>query len=301
MITKPMLAVNMDDMEALKFPVFCTPKLDGIRAIMKNGRLVSRKFIDIPNEQIQEKFKGLPDNVDGELICVRDRVSGEGFNTTQSIVMREEKQDQKLIDTIHYYIFDYVKDDLKKGYMDRMEDLAKIKEIPGVKLLIPNQINDMDELVAYEKLCVGLGFEGIMIRTQNGPYKLGRSTEKEQYLLKMKRFEDSEAIILDFTEKEHNTNGATKDNTGHTKRSTKKEGMVGMDTLGAILVKGIKDQYKDIEFGIGSGFNDMIRQDIWDNRKKYKGAIVKYSYQPSGAKDKPRFPVFLGFRDKRDM
>jgi len=31
------------------------------------------------------------------------------------------------------------------------------------------------------------------------------------------------------------------------------------------------------------------------------GKVVKYKSQPTGVKDKPRFPVFLGFRDKVDM
>ncbi len=70
-ITKPMLAVQVENINELRFPVWCTPKLDGIRAIMKDGKLVSRKFIDIPNAQIQKKFSWLPDGIDGELIkCV---------------------------------------------------------------------------------------------------------------------------------------------------------------------------------------------------------------------------------------
>jgi hypothetical protein len=31
------------------------------------------------------------------------------------------------------------------------------------------------------------------------------------------------------------------------------------------------------------------------------GKVVKYKSQPTGVKDKPRFPVFLGFRDVVDM
>jgi DNA ligase-1 len=36
-------------------------------------------------------------------------------------------------------------------------------------------------------------------------------------------------------------------------------------------------------------------------RKKLLGKIVKYKYQEIGVLEKPRFPVFLGFRDKEDM
>ena len=77
-----------------------------------------------------------------------------------------------------------------------------------------------------------------------------------------------------------------------------KAGMVLTGTLGAVLVKDIKS---GIEFSIGSGFNDENRQEIWDNQKKYLGKIVKYKSQKCGEVEKPRFPVFLSFRDVRDM
>jgi len=57
------------------------------------------------------------------------------------------------------------------------------------------------------------------------------------------------------------------------------------------------------EFKIGSGFTEDARVKLWrerDERDELKGRLAKFKYQPSGVKDKPRFPVFLGFRNKID-
>ena len=44
----PMLASTYTG-EDLKFPVLVTPKIDGVRAIKLNGKLVSRSLKQIPN------------------------------------------------------------------------------------------------------------------------------------------------------------------------------------------------------------------------------------------------------------
>jgi DNA ligase-1 len=184
--------------------------------------------------------------------------------------------------------------------MKELGEIARKSANQGLDVifLLPKLITNITDLKEYEEECVRDGFEGVMLRTADSPYKLGRSTEKEQWLLKWKRFEDSEAEILGFEEQQHNNNEATKDNVGHTKRSSKKEGMVGAGKLGALLVRDLKS---GVEFGLGSGFDDAQRVEIWANQKKYKTEIVKYKFQPCGVKEKPRFPTFLGFRDRRDM
>ena len=150
----------------------------------------------------------------------------------------------------------------------------------------------------FEKKCLEAGFEGVMVRKGDGPYKFGRSTSKEGYLLKWKRFTDSEAEVQGFVEQTHNANEKEKDALGNSKRSQHKENLIPVGTLGALLVCDVKTK---IEFSIGTGFNGADRAYIWSLREKFIGHIVKYKYQEIGVKGKPRFPVFLGFRDKDDM
>ena len=70
MITKPLLAATLKEVNDLDFAnnnyYLCTPKLDGIRALMINGKLVSRTFKSIRNTFIREALeKDIPDNADG--------------------------------------------------------------------------------------------------------------------------------------------------------------------------------------------------------------------------------------------
>ena len=136
-----------------------------------------------------------------------------------------------------------------------------------------------------------------MVRSMNGPYKQGRSTLKEGYLLKIKRFVDEEAIIIGFDEKMHNTNEAKVDALGYTERSTSKEGMIGASTLGALVVQSEKWG----EFRIGTGFDDVLRKEIWENKDKYLSQLAKFKYFATGVVEKPRFPVYLGIRNKMDI
>jgi DNA ligase-1 len=291
-ITKPMLAGVLENVEQLTYPVLCTPKYDGIRCLKLDGKVVSRKFIEIPNRYIRKVLEALPDGVDGEIIC-----PNKTFNETQSAVMTEDGEP-----VFTFVIFDYVKEDIKKAYDVRMWDLHTLK-VPDsltniIEKAIPTAIYAAYQLVEYEADMVNAGYEGVMIRSEKGPYKCGRSTSKEGYLLKLKRFEDSEAVVIGFEERLHNTNEATKDELGHTKRSSHKANLIPMDTLGALIVY---DDKFEKEFKIGTGFDDEIRKEIWQNKDKYLGKKACYKYQPFGMKEKPRIPSFKGFRDERDI
>jgi len=166
---------------------------------------------------------------------------------------------------------------------------------------LPTQINNLEELEKLEKKYLSQGFEGIMLRSPNGVYKCGRGTVSQMDLVKVKRFKDAEAKIIGFEEEMHNANEAEKDNFGRTKRSTSQENKVGKNTLGALMVIGINEEFKGVEFKLGTGFDQELRLKIWNLKNKLNGEIVKYKYQSEGGEDRPRFPVFIGFRDKRDM
>jgi len=296
MIIKPMLAGKIVDVNKLEYPLIATPKVDGIRCLKINGQALSRTFKPIPNEYIRETLKALlPEDADGELF-----VDASFQKTTSSIMSMAGTP------SFIFCMFDLVLGDLKTPYVERLENIslwlrgANDEQKKYIKPLQHKWINSFDELMNYETICLAEGFEGVMVRSPDSPYKCGRSTAKEGYLLKLKRFADSEAIVLGFEEMQGNQNAVEQDNFGLTKRSTCKAGMVGKNTLGKFLVKDLKT---DVEFsvGTGQGLTQELRQQIWDNREAYLGQTVKYKYQAQGVKDKPRCPVWLGFRDKRDM
>ena len=115
--------------------------------------------------------------------------------------------------------------------------------------------------------------------------------------MKLKRFLDAEARVVGFEEKMHNDNKQEKDEFGLSKRSSKKDGLQSANTLGSLIVEDVKT---GVKFGIGSGFDDTLKKEIWTQQNKYINKLVKYKYQSVGAKDAPRFPVFLGFRSELD-
>jgi DNA ligase-1 len=102
---------------------------------------------------------------------------------------------------------------------------------------------------------------------------------------------------VDIEEKTSNQNPEEKDAFGYVKRSASIEGLVPMGTAGTLIVKDKEGRV----LRIGSGLNDELRQDLWDNKSKYLGSLVKYKYFPQGVKELPRHPVFLGFRDPDDL
>lgn len=292
-VTKPMLAIPIEDINKLAYPLLCSSKLDGIRCILINNQAKSRKFKPIPNRYIRNELEQIfsfqkSEIFDGEIL------SGNTFQDSSSNIMSfDDNPDFK------YYIFDYVTDSLSEPYEDRMKKLEalEINDSRVIKLL-PVVINSAEELVAFHDKCIAEGYEGVIARKPTGPYKCGRSTLREGYLLKYKQFIDSEATIIGFEELFINNNVSTLNNLGLKEKSSKKENLVGANTLGALVVTDI---YSKKEFKVGSGFDDTLRQKIWDARDQYLGKLIKYKYFPIGIKDKPRIPTFLGIRDLDDL
>lgn len=46
---------------------------------------------------------------------------------------------------------------------------------------------------------------------------------------------------------------------------------------------------------------EALRKDIWDNKEKYLNQIVTIKYQAYGSLEKPRLPIFKGFRPEWDI
>jgi len=306
-----MLAVQCTDIKNLSYPQLCTPKLDGIRCLIVNdgngsAKAVTRKDKPIPNRFVREWLeKHCPIGFDGELVLA-DQTKAT-FQAVSSAIMSEDGEPD-----FCYDVFDYVCDvySLLKPYHQRCRELStrELRSFAGgtngwcqrVKLILPEEVDDEEQLLAYESWCLQEKFEGVMLRTPDGPYKCGRSTEKQGWLLKLKRFTDGEAYIIGVDEKMHNANEATTDAFGKVKRSSHKANQERLNTLGALVVMDVET---GVKFSIGTGFDEATRKQLWDqwHAGTLEHKIVKYKSQPTGVKDKPRFPVFLGLRDERDM
>jgi DNA ligase-1 len=291
---KPLLSAKADkeDLHKLSYPLLASPKLDGIRAVVLNGQLVSRTLKPIPNNHIrntlsQPQYEGF----DGELI-VGSPTDPDIYLKTNSAVMSVEGEPDFM-----FHVFD--RHDMSAPFSERIGSLnAVVPPYSHISVLGHVQINSEKALVEYQEWCLYQGYEGVMIRRPSASYKYGRSTLKEQTLIKLKVFDDSEATIVGMTEEMHNANEATTNALGHTERSSHKENKVGKGRMGTLVVRDLDN---GIEFEIGTGFTAQQRQEFWDQAKDVIGRVAKYKYFAHGVKTKPRHPVFLGFRDLIDM
>lgn len=287
---KPMLAAVAP--QSLSFPLLASPKLDGVRCLVLNGVAVGRSLKAIPNKHVQKLF-GRPelDGLDGELI-VGGSTAANAFNVTSSGVMSVEGEPD-----VYFHVFDDFRE--TGGFQRRLHTAhRRIKKCKRCVAVPHRRVANAEELDKLEQMFLAQGYEGVMLRSLDGPYKQGRSTAKEGHLLKLKRFVDGEAEVLGFEQLMRNTNEAKTNELGQKERSNHKAGMVGAGTLGALKVRDLKTA---VEFSIGSGFDAEQRATLWAMRHALAGRVLKYKSQPVGAKDKPRFPVFLGFRDAVDM
>lgn len=289
---KPMLASHAD-LESINFPVMCSPKLDGVRAVVLGGKVLSRSLKPIPNKFVQALFSDpCFEGLDGELI-VGSPTDPHCFSNTTSGIMREDGDPK-----VSFYIFDSVLEP-NKTWMERFY-ATRSKYYHHDSIVVVNQtfVEDMDQLLELERIYLSQGYEGLMIRDGKAPYKYGRSTVREGYLLKLKRYIDSEAKVLGLNPLLSNTNEAKRNELGKLERSNCKAGMVEQEKLGTLLVQDLKT---NTTFHVGSGFTEEERIYFYKHPEEIIGKVIKYKYFPVGVKELPRHPVFLGIRDERDM
>lgn len=298
MFNRPMKAAELKNIEELRFPVIATPKVDGIRCLKPDNRVLAASFKPIPNDYIRNILERyLPKGADGE-ICT----SSEFSQVSSDVMSKGGKPD------FIFWMFDYVKyGELSIPYSTRLSNMLEWFYMKGnqhinrhIKALPFKFISCVDELRDYEKGVLAQGYEGVVVRDPEGPYKCGYSTWKEQWMVKWKRFVDSEAVILGFQEQLSNQNKLEKNELGMAKRSGKKSGKVPTGRLGKFLARDI---HNGLEFkcGTGKGLTLKLREEIWNNQPEYIGKIFKYKYQPHGVKKLPRIPIWLGFRDPIDI
>lgn len=320
MITRPMKAetITTERMEDLVWPAWCSPKIDGLRLMIHPtiGPITSG-FKLLPNLYVRgelEKVASLSD-LDAELYSM----GADGtalFNRTQSDMMsRDGEPNWRLA------VFDcFANTDW--GFTDRHHQaISIVKNInhPNIKVLTHTLISSLEEFVQYIEVCMEDGYEGAIYRSPAGPWKNGRSTFNQGWMLKWKPWEDAEGTIIGFEELMHNENPLEESrHEGLTTRSSHKAGKVGGNTLGKFI---LQTEWGELRVGTGVGLTHELRQEIWNRNPgawastrqtagQYLdqpggveelmpdiGRKITFKYMPFGMQDKPRHPIYKGFRD----
>lgn len=287
-----------------KWPCIMTEKLDGIRRILvkKDGviRAYSRSgHEDFGMTEIVKEAKYLPNNFvyDGELIAIGNFVDNIACRQATSSIANSGGSKSGL----GFNIFDMIPvEDFFTGRspikaLDRKIRLAATLRDESLKNLRPEDYKQLiiafgiDENLHVIKPVPILGLaksiddvtpvlngifarkgEGVMLNSVDGPYEVKRS----KALMKLKFVDE---IVLEVT--------------GMVEGSGKNE-----DTLGALVV-----DYNGTKVGVGSGFTDYQRNEIWNNKDKYIGRKIEIdtfgeSTNMSGTKSLncPIFKRFVG-------
>lgn len=299
-IFKPMKGVEPDPNHPLSFPLLASPKIDGLRAVVKGGVVLSNSLKPIPSLWVQKRF-GYLEGLDGELTVGLPYTQPDDgpdgvFGRTRGPLMR--KSDAEV--AVQFNVFDRW-DRPEDPFKQRFESLEELVGHHSGVVIVPHYaIPNEDRLGKLEGWAIESGFEGLILRAPEAGYKYGRGTAREQGMLKLKRFEDGEAMILDVTEQCLNINEAYTDELGRTKRSMSQAGMIGKDTLGAFVVRDLKTG-QEFSIGTGRGLTHRLRDTLWRNRQHLAGKILRFKYQECGTKDAPRIPLYNGFRDSIDI
>lgn len=292
---KPMLAEAVE-LDQVKFPIYASPKLNGVRCIVTGGQALSRSKKLLPNAFIQrwandnaEVLEGL----DGEII-VGSETASDALNQSTSGVMRKTGEPD-----FTFWVFDKVIEG--QEFRVRKQNLeahfhALDGKLPRCRLVPQTKIYNVEDLKAYERKNLDAGYEGTMLKSFDGPYKFGRSSVKQGYLLKRKIFVDDEFEIVGYEPKYHNANEAYTNELGRTARSTSKENLVALDTLGALICKTKGGHL----FNVGTGYDDAERERLWKIRTELHGQLAKVKYFPEGMVDVPLLPVYLQIRNPID-
>lgn len=294
---KPMKPCTIDDPAQLKFPLLGSPKLDGFRMRTdRDGTAMTSNWKPIVNEHVQDVMRilALP-YLDGEIIVGKPSGPGVLTRTSSGVTSVDGQPDFK------FYVFDTIPvDTCDLGYLGR-HGLAKkrIHGYPCLRIVPQKLIRNLEEYHTFNTRQLLDGYEGACYRSVDGVYKYGRATPKEGLLWRYKPFVDSEMRVEGWYEQEENTNEATKDELGRSKRSGHKAGKRDKGVLGGFTGTDI---HSGQPVRVGTGYTDEFRRIAWQaGLAFYEGRLLKYKKQLAGEKDKPRHPIFLGWRDANDL
>lgn len=309
---KPMKATDAD-LSKVRFPCVVLPKVDGVRGLNIEGVAMSRTLKPIRNIHTRnffsdERLAGL----DGEMIAEAPN-HPRLVNLTTSATAGYEGEP-----FIQWWLFDYFADP-SKGYLARLHDLEdRVESINKVTnkyrdhlRIMPYRVcHGMQELLNYEEQLLDGGYEGIIIRDPDGIYKHGKSTIREGGYLRVKRYVEELFVVTSVEEAMENTNEATVNELGNTRRSSAQAGMVPKGMIGKIhgtWAKDVEWQGK-VLFRKGDavlmGPGNMTHQErehYWKNQHMFVGQVGKCKTFPIGVKDKPRFPLFQTLVNEDDI
>lgn len=282
---KPMLASKFDFNNLPQEKMFISEKLDGIRCnvVIRNSKvkLYSRQGKIIEGlEQIENDLSNIFANafIDGELIA-----EGCSYENVYKETIKRVKNKNIVKTGVKYVMFDILSlkeyDDkicntnyeCRRRQLNNYIDDIKENDCKHIEVLpVIYEGENINEVLSLLDKYRKLGAEGLMCNL-NKAYEFKRTKS----ILKIKVMQSCDLKIIGFER-------------GEGKYS---------NTLGNIIC-----DYKGYKLGVGSGFTDAMRNEIYNNQEKYLNRIVEVSYFEETHNENGelslRFPIFKCIREE---
>lgn len=270
----PMLAFDLEKYPQLDFPVFSSPKLDGMRCIATKEGLFSRNgkpVVSAPHihKALRRLFEESSiDVLDGELYTHQ---FASDFNKIISLAKKTKPSKEDLEESakhLQYWVFDYYSEDSPRhSRVDYLfYALNKFTDSSIIKVVGQETIENQEELDATYTDYLAMGYEGQMIASYEGAYENKRS----KHLLKRKTFQDAEFQIVDILPGKGNL----------------------AETAAVAVLRGLGD-----EFEAGIIGDHAYARNLLKNKAKVigrQGTVRFQNYTPEGV---PRFGKLKVVRD----
>lgn len=248
----------------LIYPLYIQPKLDGVRCLVKEDGIVSRRLHDIQGFEtvvsqckqifdLSKEIIGMDINfLDGEFY-----VHGKPLQDISGIV-RKQTDDDREKETLEYHVFDVcVKGDMKFG--ERFKNLEKLfstaSNISKLKLVNTHLVrNEIEGDLLFQNY-VSRGYEGVVYKS-NSAYEYSCEREKRSRLyLKRKKQMDEEFTIISYDEGKGKSKG----------------------TVIFTLVTKERNEFKCVITG-DTAYRQMIYQQCVNDFSKFKDKLAKVKF-----------------------
>ncbi len=309
---KPLLAENYVESK-LVFPLGAQAKIDGVRGLTTEGHLTGRSLKKHKNKYTTAFYSTKEyEFLDGEL-AAQDERHPDLCRVTSSALSTIKGEPFTM-----WHVFDCLRKEVVHGpYLERHQYLSNLiayEQSQGRCLhakVVPMEIcQTLEELLSLDAKWLELGYEGTIIRGLHAAHKQGRSTVLQGQLLRIKRFVEAEALVLEIEEGNANENEAQTNELGRTFRTSHQDNKVPNGLVGNLQCRLLQDiEWEgvvlipaDTIITVSPGNMDhKMRKHYFENQSEIVQHVIKFKFFPKGIKDKPRFPTYVCHRSAEDM
>ena len=238
-LPKPMLAPNGEpNLDTLRYPVFASHKLDGVRFLAFDGKMYSRNMEPL-HPAVTKRFQPVVEMAEKSGVCLDGEIwtPGLAFNKITSAMAHPE-----MCGNLYLYVFDMLT--IEEWYaarpwtpfhqrIKRYADWCDNHDPDGHSLVAVQQhtCENAEQVLALQEEAQANGWEGLMLKCPYSVYAHRRVTARQNEFWKLKFWDTINGVIVGFKQMQQLTDEAKETNTeksplGRTKRGHRQGGAI---------------------------------------------------------------------------